>query len=392
VSHVAVRARNAGLLFASCYDADTLNRLKKLRGRHVRVRVNPAGDVLVEETAAEPARTRGWRWKPRGFNRPAPMKQWVLSEAEFKPGVTGAKALNLIGLAGKLPEWIHRPASIALPFGAFEQTLAAKHNRDIASRYDKLLGRLEKESDKTLPELRRTVLELEAPGDLDSLLRQKAGKARLTWPRDGSAAWDCIKRVWGSKWNDRAFYSRKAQGIPHENLFMAVLVQEVIEADYAFVIHTVNPFTNRPDELFVELVVGLGESLVGNCPGRALSAVCPKQSKAITLLAYPSKSHALKGGGLIFRSDSNGEDLAGYAGAGLYDSVQLPEPEPELVDYSTDPIVSDEEFRRKTLERLTDLGLAVETAAGSPQDIEGVLRQEQFYIVQTRPQVGIERE
>ena len=59
VSHVAVRARNAGLLFASCYDAETFARLKALRGRRVRVEVSAAGDVVVEETNEAPsARTR----------------------------------------------------------------------------------------------------------------------------------------------------------------------------------------------------------------------------------------------------------------------------------------------------------------------------------------------
>lgn len=42
------------------------------------------------------------------------------------------------------------------------------------------------------------------------------------------------------------------------------------------------------------------------------------------LLGYPSKSVALTvPETLIFRSDSNGEDLEGYAGAGLYDSVTM---------------------------------------------------------------------
>ena len=52
-------------------------------------------------------------------------------------------------------------------------------------------------------------------------------------------------------------------------------------------------------------------------------------------MAFPSKSAGLYGEGLIFRSDSNGEDLGGYAGAGLYDSVLLTPPRPCLLDYSS---------------------------------------------------------
>ena len=39
---------------------------------------------------------------------------------------------------------------------------------------------------------------------------------------------------------------------------------------------------------------------------------------------------------LIFRSDSNGEDLEGYAGAGLYDSVTMDPTVVKKVDYNSD--------------------------------------------------------
>lgn len=51
---------------------------------------------------------------------------------------------------------------------------------------------------------------------------------------------------------------------------MAVLVQRLVEAEYAFVVHTVNPSNNDEKEMYAEIVVGLGEVLVGNFPGRAL--------------------------------------------------------------------------------------------------------------------------
>jgi len=390
VSHVAVRARNAGLLFASCYDAETFNRLKGLQGRSVRVQVSPSGDVQVEETSEKLVKPAlpSTRWA-----RPAKVQPrstaWALAAAEFDPSLTGGKALNLVRLDGKLPAWVRRPASIAVPFGACERVIAAGPNRAVAEQYQQLLRQLETGPALALPALREVILKLEAPPELASALGQKAESAGLAWPPDYQGAWHCIKRVWASKWNDRAFYSRRTQGIPHEDLLMAVLIQQVIEADYAFVLHTVNPFSNRPQELYLEVVQGLGETLVGNFPGRALSAVIDRDSKALTLLSYPGKSLALRGGGLIFRSDSNGEDLAGFAGAGLYDSVLLPAPQSSLADYTNDPLVWDESFRRDSLLRMAELGLAVEVAAGAPQDIEGVLSKGSYFIVQTRPQVGL---
>ena len=107
------------------------------------------------------------------------------------------------------------------------------------------------------------------------------------------------------------------------------------------------------------------------------------------LLAYPGKSVGLYGSGLIFRSDSNGEDLAGYAGAGLYDSSLLEPPRQVLLDYTREPLVWDEEFRKTLLLSVTRIGLEVERAFGSPQDIEGAVVKGQSYVVQSRPQVQV---
>jgi alpha-glucan,water dikinase len=170
---------------------------------------------------------------------------------------------------------------------------------------------------------------------------------------------------------------------------MAVLIQQVIAADYAFVIHTVNPITGRDDELFAEVVPGLGETLVGNYPGRALGFVCRKADLDLKLLSYPGKSLGLYGSGVIFRSDSNGEDLERFAGAGLYDSFLAEPPQKRLLDYAGDPLVWDRGFRENMLRTIARIGLEVEQACGSAQDIEGAVQDEDYYLVQTRPQVGL---
>jgi alpha-glucan,water dikinase len=48
---------------------------------------------------------------------------------------------------------------------------------------------------------------------------------------------------------------------------------------------------------------------------------------------------------VIFRSDSNGEDLDGYAGAGLYESVPMDAEETVHADYSEDPLLWDPAFQ-----------------------------------------------
>ncbi len=125
-------------------------------------------------------------------------------------------------------------------------------------------------------------------------------------------------QVWASKWTDRAWLSRRACGVPEGDLFMSVLLQQVcagrvppmkcgpcskhnnrlcpqssrhsglrrltlcphcprfpqvVPAQYAFVLHTAHPITRNRGDMFGEMVVGLGETLVGNYPGRALAFV-----------------------------------------------------------------------------------------------------------------------
>ena len=51
VSHVAVRARNASLLFATCYDRACFDRLRAMSGQVIELKVNAAGDVLFAEAS-----------------------------------------------------------------------------------------------------------------------------------------------------------------------------------------------------------------------------------------------------------------------------------------------------------------------------------------------------
>ncbi|KAL4424418.1 hypothetical protein ABPG77_005661 [Micractinium sp. CCAP 211/92] len=92
---------------------------------------------------------------------------------------------------------------------------------------------------------------------------------------------------------------------------------------------------------------------------------------------------------LIARSDSNGEDLEAFAGAGLYDSVPFPALEHHAIDYAVEPLLFDGELRQRLLAELPELGAGVEQAFGGvPQDIEGVRTAEgACFVVQSRPQV-----
>jgi alpha-glucan,water dikinase len=389
VSHVAVRARNAHVLFATCYDSEVYERLKGLRDQVISLRVTPGGDVEQTEGDKETRRPGDKkRAKASATSVSLPLKKWVVTQAEFTPKIVGAKANNLSGLRGRLPDWIHLPASLALPFGAFEKALEDPANRELRGRYTALLATAEQNPTEVLPRVRALLQEMAAPAPLQTSLQaawQRAGLAPPPWEQ----AWQATRRVWASKWNERAYLSRRARGVPHDSLRMAVLIQQVVPADYAYVIHTANPLTGNREEIYAEVVLGLGETLVGNYPGRALGFVCRKADLAAQVISYPGKSVGLYGKGLIFRSDSNGEDLEGFAGAGLYDSFLAEAPEHRVLDYTHEPLVWDEAFRNGFLRAIAQVGLEVERVLGSAQDIEGAVTGGQFYVVQTRPQVGL---
>ncbi len=126
VSHVAVRARNAHVLFATCFEPETYERLKSLRDKIVALEVTPGGDVTVAEKAADCLQKQGQR-----HERPADVPLlpppvfdgWVVAQTQFTPEIVGGKSNNLNGLRGRLPDWIHLPNSLALPFGICEKTL-----------------------------------------------------------------------------------------------------------------------------------------------------------------------------------------------------------------------------------------------------------------------------
>ncbi|KAH7515688.1 hypothetical protein FEM48_Zijuj10G0053100 [Ziziphus jujuba var. spinosa] len=398
LSHVSVRARNSKVCFATCFDPSILSDLQAKEGRLLRLKPTSA-DVIYSEVREDelagasqtllnkvaPSTLKLVRKQFRG--------RYAISSEEFTSEMVGAKSRNISYLKGKVPSWIGIPTSVALPFGVFEKVLSDNLNKEVAKNLENL-KKLKKEDFGSLKEIRETLLHLEAPPQLVQELRTKMKSSGMPWPGDEGEdrwkqAWMAIKKVWASKWNERAYFSTRKVKLDHDLLCMAVLVQEIINADYAFVIHTTNPSSGDSSEIYAEVVKGLGETLVGAYPGRALSFISKKNDLGSPqVLGYPSKPIGLFiRRSIIFRSDSNGEDLEGYAGAGLYDSVPIDEEEKVVLDYSSDPLIVDGKFRQSILSSIARAGSAIEELYGSPQDIEGVIRDGKIYVVQTRPQM-----
>ncbi|KAJ6689066.1 hypothetical protein OIU85_005474 [Salix viminalis] len=250
LSHVSVRARTSKVCFATCFDPDILADLQAYEGKLLRLKPTSADIAYSEVKVGELADSNSTNLKEVS---PSHLKlvrkqfrgRYAISSEEFTSEMVGAKSRNISYLKGKVPSWIEIPTSVALPFGVFEKVLNEDLNREVANKLQLLKKNLAEEF-SALRQIRCTVLQLAAPPQLVQELKTKMQSSGMPWPGDEGVrrweqAWMAIKKVWASKWNERAYFSTRKVKLDHDYLCMAVLVQEVINADYAFVIHTTNP-------------------------------------------------------------------------------------------------------------------------------------------------------
>ncbi|GBG60684.1 hypothetical protein CBR_g12420 [Chara braunii] len=415
LSHVAIRARNSKVLLATCFDADEFASICQMQGKPVLASGDSSGKVKVTEkedvalgTADVMESSGNQSPASRQLEVPAVSKSqaWAITEEKFSSGVVGHKAGNIAKVRSRVPARIKLPPSAALPFGTFERVLADPVNAEVAARVSHKLEEVETRRRKSsalpaeqLEDVRKLVeTRLLAPIGLREELAHAVVGAGLQVSEDrassANGAWDsmwrAICKVWGSKWTSRAWLARRARGFPDKDLYMGCLLQKVIPAEYAFVIHTIDPTTKDANLMFCEVVPGLGEALVGNYPGCALSFTADKRSGSCHILSLPSKRFAFFAmeESLIVRSDSNGEDLEDFAGAGLYESEIVKPPQMQAIDYVDERLIWDPQFRDEITRGIAQVGKEMENAmGGTPQDIEGVFCNGEWTVVQVRPQV-----
>jgi phosphohistidine swiveling domain-containing protein len=73
---------------------------------------------------------------------------------------------------------------------------------------------------------------------------------------------EAIKRCWASLWTQRVYEYRRRNGIDHQQVKMAVIVQQQIEAEVAGVAFSLDPVTGSHSRIVIEACRGLGEALV----------------------------------------------------------------------------------------------------------------------------------
>ena len=401
LAHISVRARNLKVALLVCFEQNIYQALKDNNDKFLEIKFNGNNieykniNNAKEQKEKKAVEEINKNIKPTKFDDK--FNKAYIEIDEFENDKVGAKSNNLKKIYKKLPVWIKYPESFSIPFNVFDYFMNLQENSNEKENLSNLILKLdslpENELNKSTEILNNCasiiINQMSIPEDNEyyKQLKQRLEKFGIN-EKELPEAIKSIKRVWASKFNERAFISCRKIGIKLKEISMAVLCQKIIEAEYAFVIHTKNPSNNDKNEIYCEMVYGMGESLVGAYEGQSFSFIYNKETKNINIVTYPNKSTALKNKGFIFRSDSNTEDLEGFAGAGLFDSIPMVEYEEVNMEYGINKIFCDENWKREIMKNIGNLGLEIERIfEGVPQDIEGVYSNKEFYIVQTRPQV-----
>ncbi|MEV0380294.1 PEP/pyruvate-binding domain-containing protein [Nonomuraea sp. NPDC050643] len=173
----------------------------------------------------------------------------------------------------------------------------------------------------------------------------------------GDALLDAVRRCWASLWNPRAIAYRDQNGVPHEDVALAVVVQELVDADAAGIMFTADPVTGARDRTVVNASWGLGEAVVGG-------QVTPDTT-------------VVSGGAVVESHTSDKTVMTVRTGTGT-------EERPVPGDLRTRPVLGDSEAVE-----LAGLGARIQDLYGAPMDVEWARRDGAFAIVQARPITGL---
>jgi pyruvate,water dikinase len=190
-------------------------------------------------------------------------------------------------------------------------------------------------------------------GQFDSVLGVRFGE-------DGAALWSALRQVWASAFGARA---TAYQGNGTDKVSMAVLVQEMVDAEASGVAFSADPVNGAREIAVVSAVPGLGEALVSGAVDADTFWVPRPDRDGGARRQIVVKERALRmepGGGTRV--------------------VPLP-PEQRLA-----PTLSDAEACR-----IAALARHAATAFGAPQDVEWALGPDgrRLWVLQTRPITGL---
>ncbi len=167
---------------------------------------------------------------------------------------------------------------------------------------------------------------------------------------------DKVRECWASLFTQRAIYYRQEQGFDGTTVDIAVVVQEMVDADKSGVMFTSHPSTGAP-VVTIEAAWGLGEAVVSG-------AVTPDNYVIDRATGELTEETVADKKVMHVRDSDTGK------------TVEKPVPDEKRVQR----VLSDDE-----LDALLDLGEEIEDYYGDPQDVEWAIHDGEVYVLQSRP-------
>lgn len=167
-----------------------------------------------------------------------------------------------------------------------------------------------------------------------------------------------VKKCWASLWTGRSIMYRNHNGFKHEEVYLAVVVQGMVEAEKAGVLFTVNAITGKRDEMLVNASYGLGESVVSGKVTPDVYRISKNLDKKLIIEQQLGEKQTK-----IISSEN-----------GLTIEKEVSETERAIFC-----------LNESELFNLAKLGNLVEKHYNVPQDIEWAFCGKNLYLLQTRP-------
>ncbi|RQX06321.1 rifamycin-inactivating phosphotransferase [Micromonospora inaquosa] len=299
---------------------------------------------------------------------------------ETQVSIVGGKAAHL-GALTRI-DGIRVPAGFCVTTAAFRQVM-----EQVPAVDDRLeqLSRLSLDDPETIrtlsAEIRRSIEETPIPGDLAGAITgalARFGEQAAYAVRSSATAEDTptasfagqqdtylnvvgpeailrhVSRCWASLFTERAVSYRLRNGIDHQTVQMAVVVQQMVLPDAAGILFTADPVTGNRTVATVDASFGLGEALVSGLVNPDIFTVRDGEVVAGSVAVKQRAVAAVPGGGTReVVIDAKRQDQPALTHAQVV--------------------------------RLVRLGRRIEEHFGRPQDIEWCLVDDDFQIVQSRP-------
>ena len=165
---------------------------------------------------------------------------------------------------------------------------------------------------------------------------------------------DAVKRSWASLYSPKILYYRRKHGIESKPT-MGILVQKMLDSEKSGSIFTVDPVTKNRAKAVIEAVWGLGQSL-------SVGLVTPDMYLVDKQNFSLEKKISKKS--VLLRRDQIGKTIK----------------ETISPEKSSAQVLQDSE-----ISKLWEMGKAIESIGGDPQDIEWCIERGRIFILQSRP-------